>query len=248
MDDQEFRKCLFEFSHFANNYVKVLHPHRGIIPFQTYPFHERVVDHYSKDRYIILKKFRQAGLTTMTLAWAMWKCMFNCDQRFIWVCKSDREAVEAGKIMSMFVRNLPEWLAPVMGKDNAHEKHFMDTGSNICFMSPVAARSRGCNWLILDECAFIPKMEEYWKGMYPVLSTGGRCIALSTPNGRGNWFEKNYTRAVEGKSGDEYDVDFKVVDVNYLEHPDYQNEQWVAEMKKNLGLVGWTQEVLASFD
>jgi hypothetical protein len=41
---------------------------------------------------------------------------------------------------------------------------------------------------------------------------------------------------------------FTAVDVNYLEHPDYQNQEWVDEMKKNLGLSGWTQEVLASFD
>ena len=29
-----------------------------------------------------------------------------------------------------------------------------------------------------------------WTGLYPTLSTGGRCIALSTPNGVGNWFHK----------------------------------------------------------
>ena len=30
------------------------------------------------------------------------------------------------------------------------------------------------------------------------LSTGGRCIALSTPNGVGNWFHKTYTEAETG--------------------------------------------------
>ena len=36
--------------------------------------------------------------------------------------------------------------------------------------------------------------------LYPTLSTGGRCIALSTPNGVGNWFHKTYTEAEENKN------------------------------------------------
>jgi hypothetical protein len=242
MDDLEFRKCLFDFPYFASNYVKVLHPLRGIIPFELYPYHERVVDHYAKDRCIILKKFRQAGLFTMTLAWTMWKCMFNCDRKVLWVSPRDRDAVEAGKVFSQFIRNLPEWLAPIMSKDNAHEKNFLDTNSTVRFVSPAGARTLDFDWLILDECAFIPKMDDWWKALSPRLETGGRCIALSTPNGRGNWFEKTYTEGIDRKNS------FSVVDVNYLEHPDYQNTKWVEEMKKSLGLAGWTQEVLASFD
>lgn len=242
MGDLEFSKCLFDFPHFATNYVKVLHPKRGIIPFALYPYHERLVDHYAKDKFIILKKFRQAGLSTMTLAWVMWKCMFNCDRKVLWVSPRDREAVETGKAFSQFIRNLPEWLAPVMGKDNAHEKIFLDTNSTVRFVSAAGAKSYDFDLLILDECAFIPKMDEWWKKFLPRLGTSGRCIALSTPNGRGNWFEKIYTEGVEGKN------EFSVIDVNYLEHPEYQNAEWVEEMKKKLGIAGWTQEVLASFD
>lgn len=242
MDDTEFRKCVFDFAFFAKTYIKVQHPKRGLVGFDIYPYHERVSDIYARERFTILKKFRQAGLSTMTLAWLMWKAMFQFDQRILWVAKTDREAMAAGKIVNSMIRSLPEWLAPVMAKDNAHEKHFMDTGSQMIFMSPVACRSRAADWLVLDECAFIPKMDDWWQCIYPTLCNGGKCIALSTPNGRGNWFEKTYTGAQEGKNM------FHVVDVNYMEHPDYQSEEWAAQMKKNLGLVGWTQEVLASFD
>ena len=52
--------------------------------------------------------------------------------------------------------------------------------------------------LALDEAAFIPDMEELWTGIYPTISTGGRCIALSTPNGVGNWFHTTYVDSVSG--------------------------------------------------
>jgi phage FluMu gp28-like protein len=58
-----------------------------------------------------------------------------------------------------------------------------------------AGRSEALSLLIIDEAAFVDGLEELWTGLYPTLSTGGRCIALSTPNGVGNWFHKTYTES-----------------------------------------------------
>jgi phage FluMu gp28-like protein len=55
--------------------------------------------------------------------------------------------------------------------------------------------------LIIDEAAFIEKMDDHWKAMYPTLSTGGNCIAISTVNGIGNWYEETYTKAQDKKKG-----------------------------------------------
>ena len=53
--------------------------------------------------------------------------------------------------------------------------------------------------LIIDEAAHVENMSELWTGLYPTLSTGGRCIALSTPNGVGNWFIKHTPNRKLGK-------------------------------------------------
>jgi hypothetical protein len=242
MEDTEFKKCLFDFSFFARKYLKVKHPYRGLIDYTIYPYHDRVTESYSNNQCTIYKKFRQGGFTTMTAAWLMWKCMFQLDQRVLWISKTDREACMVGKVVDDMVRNLPEWLAPVMGKNNSHTKEFLDTGSCMQFLSPVACCGKAAQWIVIDEAAFIPKMDEFWACVYPMLYPNGKCIVLSTPNGRGNWFEKTYTDAQEKKNA------FKIVETNYLEHPDYQKEEWAKQMKENLGLWGWTQEVLASFD
>ena len=51
---------------------------------------------------------------------------------------------------------------------------------------------RDLSLLILDETAFIDKIDEIWTAAQQTLSTGGSCIALSTPNGVGNWFHKTW--------------------------------------------------------
>lgn len=243
MNDTEFARCALDFQYFVTKYIKVSHPQRGLIDFETYPYHERMIDAYSKHKFIVLKKFRQGGFTTTTLAWLVWKAIFQTDQQIVWVSKTDREAVIASSIVHSFIMNLPEWLAPVIGKDNAHEKSFVDTNSRIRFISPYGLMGIDYNTLVFDECAYIRNMEEHWKLALITASCGkATCIAISTPNGRGNWFEKTYTGAVEGIN------EFYPVSINYLEHPNYQSVEFAINMRNNLGLAGWTQEIIASFD
>ena len=53
-----------------------------------------------------------------------------------------------------------------------------------------AGRSESLSLLILDEAAFIDKIDTIWTAAQQTLATGGKCIAISTPNGVGNWFHK----------------------------------------------------------
>ena len=96
-------------------------------------------------------------------------------------------------------------------------------------------------WDIIEEAAFIKKMEDRWKAMYPCLSCGGKAIALSTPNGPKGWFYETYNAAKRGFN------DWKIFENSYREHPDYQSKEWEVDLKAQLGEEGWKQEVLAEF-
>src|SRR6185295_7212982 len=136
---------------------------------------------------------------------------------------------------------LPSWLKPDMGKNNDHEKEFSDTNSIIYFFSPKAARSMSLTYLIVDEAAFITKMEDLWAGLLPTLSTGGACIVISTVNGIGNWYEETYHRAVDKKNP------FHVIEIDYIEHPDYCKPDFAKKMREALGDKKWLQEFERSF-
>lgn len=238
---EEQEKCANSFKYFAETYVKITHPKRGLVPFKLYPYQERCIQDYDLHKHNIIRKFRQGGLTTLTVIWAMWRCMFKLDQKIMVLSKSDREATGAGKMVTQALKYFPKWMIPIMDKDNEHEKIFGETNGSIEFWTCEAARSKSLTYLIIDEAAFIKGMDEHWKSMYPTLATGGSCIVISTVNGLGNWYEEWYHTAVEGKNS------FHVIDLDYRENPEYNNPVWVKEMKSNLGSRGWDQEVLGSF-
>lgn len=238
---QEFIKCAKSFAYFCHKYIKIAHPKYGLIPFCLFKYQKKTIEAYEANRFNILSKFRQGGLTTVTVNYALWKCMFDTDQQIMVMSKTDREAIAAGEIAKRALEYLPTWLRPRMSKNNDHEKQFDDTGSSLRFFTPEAARGKSCSIIVVDEAAFIPDMESHWKAMYPVISTGGSCFIISTVNGVGNWYEETYTRAIKKKN------EFNVIELDYWEHPEYNDPKWVEDTRKNLGEKGWQQEVLRSF-
>jgi hypothetical protein len=243
--EKEIVKCVESFPYFCQKYIKILHPTKGLIPFMLFKYQARCIEEYKEHRFNIISKFRQGGLTTVTLLYGLWKCMFELDQQIMTLSKTDREAVGTGMMVDRAVDHMPLWLKPKKdGKWNDHLKQFPDTGGALQFYSPEAARGKSVTFLIIDEAAFIPDMEQHWKAMWPVLSTGGSCVLVSTVNGLGNWYEETYTNAKEGKNK------FHVIDLDYWEHPDYNqknNPKWVDEQRAQLGERGFLQEVLRSF-
>lgn len=238
---QEIIKCAENFSYWCHKYVKITHPMHGLIPFIMYQYQHRVIEEYEDHRFNILRKFRQGGLTTVSVLWALWRCLFRTDQQIMVMSKTDREAIAAGEVAKKAMQYIPDWMQPQMGKSNEHEKQFIDTGSTLWFYTPEAARGKSITLLIIDEAAFIADMEKHWKAMYPVISTGGACCVVSTVNGIGNWYEEIY----HGAEADENP--FNIINLHYTEHPEYNDPKWVRDTKANLGDKGWKQEVLGDF-
>lgn len=238
---EEIKKCISSFPYFCHRYVKIVHPMRGLINFVLFNYQRRVIKEYDEHRFNIISKMRQAGLTTVTAIWGLWRCMFKKQQIIMVMSKTDREAMTAAQMIANAIHWLPDWLRPTMGKDNDHEKQFIKTGSKIEFQGPQAARSKALTYMILDEAAHIPDMEKHWRAMFPTLSTGGNCIALSTVNGLGNWYQETFYNARAKKNN------FHIIELDFWEHPDYNNPVWVASQRAELGEKGWEQEVLRSF-
>jgi hypothetical protein len=238
---KELIKCAMSFPYFCHKYVKIAHPKRGLLPFVLYNYQRRCVQHYEKHRFNILSKFRQGGLTTVTVLWSMWRCMFKLDETIMVLSKSDREAIAAGEIVKRGLIELPDWLRPEMDKNNDHQKLFTETGSKLFFYTPEAARGRSITYLILDEAAFIPSMDKHWKAMFPTISTGGHCICISTVNGVGNWYYDIFMGAKKKEN------DFEVIELDYWEHPEYNDADWVKATRAQLGEKGWMQEVMRDF-
>lgn len=239
--EEEIIKCTQSFDYFCVKYAKINHPIYGLINLLPYIYQKRVINCYGKHRFNILSKFRQGGLTTVSVMWALWRCLFKTGQRIMVVSKTDREAIAAGEVAKTAVERLPSWLKPETDKFNEHEKQFKTTGSVLWFYTVEAARGKSITILIIDEAAFIDDMHTHWRALFPVINTGGACEVISTVNGIGNWYEEMYHEALEGKNN------FNIVDLDYWEHPLYNDPEWIADARANLGENGWKQEVERNF-
>lgn len=239
---EEIIKCQKDFNYFAETYLKIIHPVKGLISFYPYDFQKRLIKTYDDNRFVIVKKFRNGGFSTCVALYGLWLCMFNSDRRILYISKTDKEAVYLGRIVDRAIQELPEQFQFLLTKSNDHRKDFV-TNSNMCFLTPTTGmRGKMSTHLIIDESAFIPNMDEHWKSMYPtIFPANGKCFVVSTVNGLDNWFAKTYSKAVNGINN------FRAFDCKYTEHPDYNNEEWINNTRKNLGEKNWMQEMECCF-
>ena len=136
---------------------------------------------------------------------------------------------------------LPSWLKTSVEETNKLSLRFAN-GSQIKAIASneSAGRSEALSLLILDEAAFIDKVDVIWTAAQQTLATGGDCIALSTPNGVGNWFHKQWVQAEDGTN------EFNTIRLHWTNHPD-RDQTWRDEQDKILGPSQAAQECDADF-
>ena len=237
--EEEYIKCSESCEYFILNYISIVHPLRGTVPFNLYRFQKRIVKEIGTHRFNIIRKFRQAGVTTIMCAYALWYIIFQEDKNVMVVSIGERESSAfLERVFDMYDK-LPKWLQPGIVKKNVHNFR-LTTGSRIKSQPAGAGRSEAVSLLVVDEAAFIDNMREFWKAIFPTISTGGEAVLLSTVNGMSNVYYELYRDSVAGLTN------FNVIDINWREHPEYTDE-WAKTMRPTLGERAWLQEVLCQF-
>lgn len=258
----EYRKCKDEPIYFISKYIKVVHPILGLVPFKLYKFQEHILECLENHRFNILRKFRQAGCTTICAAYALWFSIFHQHKTVAILSKGDIEAVELVDRVKIMYSELPVWLKPKIVTDNNHTLKLAN-GSVIKSRSSgkQAGRSLSASLLIIDEAAFIENISTIWAAVYPIISTGGRVFALSTVNGVGNWYHTTWVDALDGTNS------FHPIDIKWTDHPGYKRtpgyedlyakmeaqdppiliDEWEKTTKSNVSRRVWLQEYEAEF-
>ena len=219
---------------FINACIKVTHPVLGIMPFYLYPFQREIVTSLQTNRFNILRKFRQAGCTTIACAYSLWFCLFNPLKTVVVLSKGDIEAMEFVDRIKTMYDNLPRWLIEIdhfqTNVRSAHKFEFKN-GSSMKSRSSGkdSGRSLAASLVIFDEAAFIDNIDTIWRASRPTIATGGNCFVLSTVNGIGNWYHKMWEGAPEENA-------FFPLQINWRDHPQYmKDDKWEEEYKRISG-------------
>ena len=147
------------------------------------------------------------------------------------------------KKVKAIVKNLPEWMQIAKIDIDNRTSFELSNGSQIkaSTTSGDAGRSEALSLLVIDEAAHVEGLEDLWTGLYPTLSTGGRCIALSTPNGVGNWFHQTYVDAENEVNN------FYPTILPWDVHPD-RDEDWFDKETTNMSRRQIAQEYECNFN
>lgn len=230
----EYTKCLLQPDYYAEKYSEVFDLTRGgTFPLKIFPKQSELLKHYRENRFSLVLKPRQAGVSTVTAFHCAHLMMFAPEkkkQKILIIANMQDTAHEfLAKIVS-FIDTAPNWLMEYDGegkvkyvKKNAGEIVLPNgSGAKAKATSKDALRGYAPTLLILDEAAFIERGDELWTASLPVLSTGGRAILLSTPNGYDALYHTLYEGAVKNENP------FKIFEMNWYQDPRFNKDlEWI---------------------
>ena len=191
------------------------------VPLELFPDQDRLISDYDNFEENIAIKYRQAGVSTVTAAWSSKKLVTakksKPEKILIIANKLDTSMEFANKIRG-FVDQWPEWLGVNFSADKNSQRHFKL--SNGCEVKAVATskdalRGYTPTILIFDEAAFIDADDDFWSACMASLSTGGKVIVISTPNGFDQIYYAIYEQSLRGMN------DFKITDMYWYRDPRY---------------------------
>ena len=236
-------KDVFYFSQFC----WVVNPMLGRVKFDLYPYQKSVLYQFLKNRFNIILKFRQAGITELMSLYCLWLCLYHPNKKVNIISIKDTVAKKVLKKIKFMYKNLPWYLqTPIVngrfGEFGSASTIEFNNGSIIESIptSDQAGRSESLSLLIIDEAAILRWASTIWASALPTLSTGGSAIVNSTPYGVGNFFHSTWVEAVSGGNP------FNPIRLHWQMHPD-RDEKWYQEMSTALGPKRTAQEIDGDF-
>ena len=243
----EFLKCKEDPVYFAKKYIKIVSLDEGLVPFNLYPFQEKLVNNFHTNRFNICKMPRQTGKSTTVVSYLLHYAVFNDNVNIGILANKAKIAIDLlGRLQTAY-ENLPKWMQQGIIAWNKGSLE-LENGSKILAASTSASAVRGMsfNILFLDEFAFVPNhvADDFFASVYPTISSGTqtKVIIVSTPRGM-NHFYRMWHDAERGKS------EYIPTDVHWSEVPGRDavwKEQTIANTSEQQFKVEFECEFLGS--
>lgn len=221
---QEYLKCAKDPIYFAENYIKIVHVDRGLIPMKMYDYQKSIVDLITNNRRVAVLTSRQAGKTTTAVAVILHYILFNEHKTVALLANKGDAAREILERIKIAYEALPKWMQQGVKEWNKGNIE-LENGCKVFAGSTTSSAIRGksISFLYLDEVAFIEGYDEFFASVYPTISSGQetKILMTSTPNGL-NHFYKTCEGAKEGRNG------YKYLEVMWYDVPG-RDEAWKRE-------------------
>ena len=221
----EYAKCIKDTPYALKTYLQTYdNTQSQYVPLELFSDQKTLINDYDNYEENIALKYRQAGVSTVTAAWASKKVVTASKKKpekvLIIANKLDTSQEFANKVRS-FIDQWPTWFGISYSNEKNSQRHFKL--SNGCEVKAVATskdalRGYTPTILIFDEAAFIDADDDFWSACMASLSTGGKVIVISTPNGFDPIYYTIYDQAIRGMN------DFKITEMYWYRDPRYSKD------------------------
>tara|TARA_A100001035_G_scaffold241246_2_gene207153 strand:+ start:9683 stop:11305 length:1623 start_codon:yes stop_codon:yes gene_type:complete len=235
---KEYKKCMNNPVHFAENYVKVIALDAGLVPFHLYPYQKQMFKHFEENRFNVVLACRQSGKSISACAYLLWYALFNPEKTIAILANKGATAREMLSRITLMLENIPFFLQPGSKALNKGSLEFSNNSRIIAAAtSGSSIRGMSVNLLYLDEFAFVERAAEFYTSTYPVVSAGKdtKVIITSTANGIGNQFHKIWEGAVQNVN------EFQSFRVDWWDVPG-RDEDWKKQTISNTSQLQFDQE------
>lgn len=180
----------------------------GRTSFELFDYQEQTLDVFRNERYVVVLKARQLGLTTLAMAYALWMLMFRPGSNIVMVSRSQTAADKALEIVDFMWSFLPQWVqyrGPKLENDAAkHHSYKFDDGMVSRITSYAATRTvaagQTASLVLWDEAALAEYQDDALRTLLPTTDAGGSMIVFSTARGGHNAFARLYRSAERGEN------------------------------------------------
>ena len=228
----EYAKCIKDTPYALKTYLQTYdNTQSKYVPLELFSDQKTLINDYDAYEENIALKYRQAGVSTVTAAWASKKVVTASKKKpekvLIIANKLDTSQEFANKVRS-FIDQWPTWFGISYSNEKNSQRHFKL--SNGCEVKAVATskdalRGYTPTILIFDEAAFIDADDDFWSACMASLSTGGKVIVISTPNGFDPIYYTIYDQALRGMN------DFKITEMYWYRDPRYAKDLQLIKCK-----------------
>lgn len=244
-DDQveELKKCLHSPIYFIENYVQIIHPVHGIIPFKMYDHQKEMISNYENDDHNVVLASRQVGTNVATCAYILWYSIFKEYRTTLIIGNKFDDAKSIMHTIQMMYEGLPDWIKPAATDET---KRFMsfDNRSRIIAKSTSEHSPLGIDASLVycRHMAYIaPKLQkQIWDKLTPIFHNGSKVIVTSSPRTDDDTFFEIWKGAGDHTNG------FKALHVTWNSIPgrDYAFKERITTA---MGEITWRQQYECEF-
>ena len=189
---------------FIESNCSITFPGRGRVPLVLRDAQKAVLWDWIKYRRNICLKARQIGFSTLAGAYTLWLTFGWPDRHVTMLSRTERESIKLLAKTKYAHKWLPDWVK-LRGPDLLDKTRQSMTWSNDSKIESLPsandpARGESVFLIIVDEWAFLPNCDEAWASIEQTADIGGRVIGISTANGEGNWFHREWVKSQTGNS------------------------------------------------